>query len=368
MGTGRGDYFPALAGDEHWGVEFMFYALSSKITNIEQLDRVLTTPSAAVVEAMHTLQGDLLILGAGGKMGATLAILAKRAIKEADLQTNVICVSRFSNKEARKTLEDAGIETIACNLLDEAALQKLPEAENIIYMAGMKFGSSGNQAATWTINTFLPGLIARRFKKSRIVLFSTGNVYPLVPIDSGGSKENDAVSPIGEYGQSALGRERVFEYFSREYDFPGVIFRLNYAIDLRYGVLLDIAQKVFLQQPIDLRTGFVNVIWQGDANAIALRCLAHAETPPLVLNVTGRETLSVRKLAERFGEMFGKSPLFNGRERDSAFLSDAGLCRMIFGEPRIKIEQMVRWVAHWVEIEGSILAKPTKFEVRSGAF
>lgn len=341
---------------------------SEIIRDEQELEAVMATPSAKLLQEMSALKGDLMILGAAGKMGVTLALLAKNAIVQANLQKRLICVSRFSDAHAKQTLQQTGIETIACDLLDEAALDALPDAENIIYMAGMKFGTNADAASTWAINTFLPGLVARRFQKSRIVLFSTGNVYPMVPVDSGGCRESDFPEPTGEYAQSALGRERIFTFFSKKFGIPGVIYRLNYAIDLRYGVLLDIAEKVYTHQPVNLQTGFVNVIWQGDANAMALRCLAHATTPPLVLNVTGEATLSVRNLAERFGELFGTEPRFEGQEAETAFLSNASQCRALFGEPTVSIDQMVRWIAHWVKSGQKTLGKPTHFEVRSGVY
>ena len=339
-----------------------------KISSENELDDVMTRPSAPLVNMIKDLPGDIMILGAAGKMGISLALLAQRAISEAGVRKNLTCVSRFSNPQAREALEQFGITTIACDLLDQGALSALPDAENIIYMAGMKFGTSGSAATTWAINSFLPGLVCRRYSRSRIVLFSTGNIYPLVPTDSGGCLETDAPSPTGEYAQSALGRERIFEYFSTRHGFPGVIYRLNYAIDLRYGVLLDIAEQVYSDKPVNLQTGYVNVIWQGDANSIALRCLEQACSPPLILNVTGMETLSVRKLARNFGAIFKREPFFEGQEADTAFLSNAGRCHDLFGPFSVSIDQMISWVAYWVQAGGSTLGKPTHFEVRSGVY
>jgi nucleoside-diphosphate-sugar epimerase len=338
------------------------------INTSSELDDVMTTPSEAVVEVFRKMPGDLLILGVGGKMGPTLAILAKRAIEQAGVKKRVVGVSRFSNHDSRDALTQAGVETIACDLLDEPGILGLPNIENVVYMIGMKFGSTGREAETWAVNAFLPGVVANKFKASRIVLFSTGNVYPLTPLKYGGCKETDAVAPLGEYAQSALGRERIFEYFCQKLQITSVIIRLNYAIDLRYGVLLDIAQKIFHQQPIDLTTGHANVIWQGDENAIALRAFDLAQTPPFVLNVTGPEIISIRKLAQQFGELFQIAPIFTGSEAETALLSDASQCHRLFGYPQVTLEQMIRWVAHWVKISGPTLAKPTHFEIRTGKF
>lgn len=342
--------------------------LPDRINTTEELDHILSRPDPALVAAMHALPGDLMLLGAGGKMGVTLALLAKGASEAAGRSKKIIAVSRFSSPAAQNTLQAAGIETISCDLLEPQELNRLPEVQNVIYMVGMKFGATSREAETWAVNAFLPGAVAAKFKSSKIVVFSTGNVYPLVPVAGGGCKETDPTGPIGEYAQSALARERVFSYFSKKYNIPGVIIRLNYAIDLRYGVLLDIAQKVYRRQPVDVTMGYCNVIWQGDANAITLRSFAKAQTPPLVLNVTGREIVSIRALATRFGELFGITPIFQGREADTALLSDARLCCELFGRPNVSLEQMIAWIAHWVAIGGATLQKPTHFEVRDGKF
>jgi len=336
----------------------------SLIETEEQLEDIMSSPTPEVVKAMAELDGDLLILGVGGKMGPTLARLARRSINKA----RVIGVSRFSTPGLQADLNQVGVETIPCDLLNEAALQKLPEVPNVVFMAGRKFGSSGNEALTWVMNTYLPGQIAEKYRNSRIVVFSTGNVYPLTPIAHGGATETHPVNPIGEYAQSCLGRERMFEHFSNRFGTPVVIIRLNYAIDLRYGILLDIAEKVYNAQAVDVTMGNVNVIWQGDANAVVLRALTHCQSPPLVLNLTGPETVSIRGLATRFGELFEKTPIFEGQEAGTALLSNASRCHQLFGYPRISLEQMVQWIAHWVRIGGATLDKPTKFEVRDGKF
>jgi nucleoside-diphosphate-sugar epimerase len=342
--------------------------LPSHFTSIDALDEYLSRPTPEVIDAMRALDGDLLILGVGGKMGPSLAALARRACDQAGIAKRIIGVSRFSSAQAREQLEAAGIEAIACDLLDEAALAALPDAPNIIYMAGMKFGATGREAQTWALNAFLPGMVVRRFRRSRFVLFSSGNVYPFVPVASGGCAEATPPAPVGEYAMSVLGRERVFEHFARELDVPGLIFRLNYAVEMRYGVLLDVAQKVWTGEPIDLGMGYANVIWQGDANALALRALALAETPPRVLNVTGPETISIRALAAQFGRLLGREPLLIGSEQPNALLSNAGLAHALLGRPRVPLDRVIEWAADWVRRGGPTLGKPTKFETRDGRF
>lgn len=342
--------------------------LPSAFPSVESLDECLSRPTPEVIGAMRALDGDLLILGVGGKMGPSLAALARRACDQAGITKRIIGVSRFSSAQAQEQLRAAGVEAIACDLLDEAALARLPNAPNAIYMAGMKFGATGRAAQTWALNTFLPGLVVRRFRRSRFVLFSSGNVYPFVPVASGGCTEATPPAPVGEYAMSVLGRERVFEHFARELDLPGVIFRLNYAVEMRYGVLLDVAQKVWAGEPIDLGMGCANVIWQGDANALALRSFALAETPPRVLNVTGPETISIRALAAQFGRLLDREPLLIGSEQPSALLSNAGLACALLGAPRVPLDRVVEWVADWVRRGGPTLGKPTKFERRDGRF
>jgi len=333
-----------------------------------QLESRLSEPTPEVIEALAALEGDILILGVGGKMGPTLAKQARRAIDLAGVTKRVIGVSRFSSQGLQKTLHGAGIETITADLLSENALQNLPDIQNVIFMAGRKFGATGNEALTWAMNGYLPGRVAEKFHASRLVIFSTGNVYPLTPVSYGGAPECSPVAPIGEYAQSCLGRERIFAYFSSQFGTPMAILRLNYAIDLRYGILLDIAKKVYGEQPIPLSMGNVNVIWQGDANAVALRAFGHCQSPPLLLNVTGPETVSVRQLALRFGALFNKSPLFEGEEAETALLSNAARCHQRFGYPRVSLGEMVTWVAAWVQMGGATLSKPTYFEVRDGKF
>ncbi len=343
-------------------------SLPERFADVGELDEYLSRPSAEVIAAMRALSGDIMALGVGGKMGPSLAALARRASDAAGVNRRVIGVSRFSSAQAAAELNRAGVETIACDLLDENALHALPDVPNIVYMAGMKFGATGNEGLTWALNAFLPGLVARRFARSRIVLFSSGNVYPFVPVGSGGCTEATPPAPVGEYAQSVLGRERVFQYFAGALGIAGVIYRLNYAVEMRYGVLHDVASAVWAGQPVDLRTGYVNVIWQGDANAVALRALAHASTPPLVLNVTGPETVSIRALAEQFGRIFGKQPRFVGAEQPDALLANAARSHALFGPPQVPLERIIHWTAEWIRGGGPTLAKPTHFNVRDGKF
>jgi nucleoside-diphosphate-sugar epimerase len=338
------------------------------IANEQQLEGLLSEPSDNDVRAMAELEGDLLILGVAGKMGPSLAKRAVRAAKRASLKKRIIGVARFSDPDIRQELDAAGIETISADLLESGSVAKLPDTPNVLYMAARKFGSTGAEYLTWAMNTLLPALVAERFAGSRIVAFSTGNVYPLVPVTQSGATEATQVEPVGEYAQSALGRERMFEYFSRKNGTPVMLLRLNYAIDLRYGVLLDIGQKVFERRPIDLSMGHVNVIWQGDANSVALRSFKLCQSPPAVLNITGPETVSVRWLARRFGERFGIEPTLQGTESATALLSNAGRCHTLFGYPSVTVEQMIDWVADWIGMGGNTLAKPTHFETRDGRF
>lgn len=339
------------------------------IENEEQLEDRLSEPTAELVADLQTLQGDILVLGVGGKMGPSLARMARRALDTAGAATRqVIGIARFSEPGLRERLEGWGIRTMAADLLQPGALATLPDVPNVVYMAARKFGSTGNEALTWAMNTFLPGLVAERYAQSRIVAFSTGNVYPLVSVASGGATESDPLGPVGEYAQSALGRERMFQYGSQQHGTSVAILRLNYAAELRYGVLLDIAQKVQTGRPIDLATGHVNVIWQGDASTVALRALTVCDAPPAIINLTGPETVSVRWAAQRLGKWLGKTPVFVGSERDSALLNNAAACHRRFGYPRVSLEQLLRWVAHWVTSGGRTLDKPTKFQVRDGKF
>ena len=341
--------------------------MPSGFKTIEDLEEYLTRPTPEVIEAIAQLDGDILILGVGGKMGPTLALLAQRAVDKAGLDKRVIGVSRFSDPRAAEKLRRAGVETVACDLMEDD-LGSLPDAANVVYMVGFKFGATGQAARTWAVNAFLPGLLVGRYRSTRMVIFSSGNVYPFTPVILGDCTEETPPAPVGEYAQSVLGRERIATYFIQKYDVPAVLFRLNYAVEMRYGVLLDIANKVWAGQPIDLRMGHANVIWQGDANAYALRALALTDTPPRILNVTGPEILSVRSLARQFGRLLDRTPVFEGTEAPNALLSDAGQAFALMGYPRVPAGKVIEWVASWVVSGGPVLDKPTKFQVRDGRF
>jgi nucleoside-diphosphate-sugar epimerase len=338
------------------------------IKTVQELEERLSRPTAADVSAMAELKGDLLILGAGGKMGPSLAALARRAANQAQTPKKIIAVSRFSDDSVRCQLSSQNIDTISCDILDPGVLAKLPDAENVIFMAARKFGTTGSAHLTWAMNTFLPGKVAERYRDSRIVTFSTGNVYPLKPVEQGGAIESDPVDPQGEYAQSVLGRERMFEYASSRWETPVTILRLNYAVELRYGVLVDIAQAVFERRPIDLRMGYVNVIWQRDANSVCLRSLAHCQSPPFILNVAGPETLSVRHVAKEFGRRFGVEPIFESEESPTSLLSNAAKGYELFGCPAVTAAEVIGWVADWIQNRGPTLNKPTHFATRDGKF
>lgn len=345
--------------------------LDKSVTWIEteaELEDRLSQPAGRDKSVMQSLSGDLMVLGVGGKMGPSLVRLARRACQQAGVAKRVVAVSRFSRGGLRSQLEAEGVETIQCDLLNASELAALPDLPNVIFMAARKFGTSGAEHLTWAMNTYLPGLVAERFRQSRVVAFSTGNVYPLRAVAEGGATEGTHVSPVGEYAQSALGRERMFEYASSRWGTQVAILRLNYANDLRYGVLVDIGRAVFEGRPVDLRMGLVNVIWQGDANRVCLRALEHCQSPPNVFNVTGPETLSVRQLAREFGSRLGLDPVFEGTETETALLSDAGKAHQIFGYPSVSARQLIDWTAHWIQSGGASLGKPTRFEVRDGDF
>lgn len=342
--------------------------MPASITSEAELEEVLSAPSADDIEALANTPGDILILGAGGKMGPSLARRIRRAANEAGRTSRVIAVARFSRSGLDEDLRASGVETIRCDLLQPDDMERLPDAENVIFMAARKFGTSGAEHLTWAMNVHLPGLVSERFRHARIVAFSTGNVYPLVPITSGGATEDVRPAPVGEYAQSALGRERMFEYGSARYGTPVALLRLNYAIDLRYGVLHDIARRVHERRPVDVSMGVVNVIWQGDANSACLRALGACQSPPLALNITGPEIISVRWLAEEFGRRFGVAPAFEGEEGQTALLSNAARAHRLFGYPKVTLGQMIDWTAAWIAGGGAHWEKPTHFETRDGRF
>ncbi|RQP18651.1 epimerase [Parapedobacter defluvii] len=326
-------------------------------------------PSPRLIADMARLEGDLIILGVAGKMGPDLARLARRALDAAgQTDRKVIGVSRFSDPETKAALEREGVTTIAADLLDDAALAALPAAPNVIYMAGHKFGTSGNESFTWAMNTYLPGRVADRYKDSRIVVFSSGNIYPFLAAASGGACEKVSPEPIGEYAQSCLGRERIFEYHALKNKTPMVMYRLNYANDVSYGVLVEIARSVREERPVNLAMGNVNVIWQGDANEYALRSLLHTTCPPRLLNITGPETASVRWLANEFGQLFGKTPLFEGEEQPTALLNNAAESFRLFGYPNVSLKEMMALIAEWLKADKPLLNKPTHFQERKGKF
>jgi nucleoside-diphosphate-sugar epimerase len=338
------------------------------IASVDDLELQLSEPTDRVVETLSKLKGDLLVLGVGGKMGPSLARMAKRALQCAGKEARVIGVSRFGSNELKASLQEHGVETIQCDLLDEEAVSELPDAPNVVFMAGMKFGASGREALTWAMNAYLPAVVCQRYRSSRIVAFSTGNVYGLVPVAGGGSVETDSLQPVGEYAMSCVGRERIFEYFSSRDKIPVCLLRINYASELRYGVLLDMAQKVWGGERVDLSMGHFNTIWLGDANALALCALGQVASPPEVLNITGAETLSVQEVAEQFGRLFGKKPEFSGKPAETALLSNAAKAHQMFGPPKVSTGQITEWVAQWVRAGGPVLNKPTHFESRDGRF
>ncbi|SHG83940.1 NAD-dependent epimerase/dehydratase family protein [Bradyrhizobium erythrophlei] len=338
--------------------------LPETIPDIATLDDLLCRPSQALIDDLSKIDGDLMILGVAGKMGPTLAGLAKGALPG----RRVIGVARFSEAGAKAWLEARGVETIACDLLDETAIKALPNVRNIVFMAGRKFGAEGDLSLTWAMNAHVPALVAQAFCHSRIVAFSTGCVYPFVPVDGKGSNESMAPNPPGEYAQSCVGRERMFEYFSRKFSTPGRLFRLNYAIDMRYGVLHDIASKILNRKPIDVSLGHVNFIWQGDASSQALRCLAHCDTPTSLINVSGHEILAVRDLAAKLGVRLGREPIIVGKEEPTAWLTDTSQAVKLFGPPIVDTEQLIKWTADWVARAMPSFGKPTKYEVRDGRY
>ena len=339
-----------------------------RIGSVAELENLLCIPNAELIAMMKRLKGDIMILGVAGKMGVTMAIQAVNAIKAAGVDKRVIGVARFSNADERAKLEEAGVETVVCDLLDRDQVSKLELVDNIIFMAGRKFGTGGSEEQTWAMNILAPEYVCEHFKNSRIVAFSTGCVYPLERIESCGSTEETVPAPVGEYSQSCLGRERIFQYYSKKNGTKVLLFRLNYAIDLRYGVLHDIAQNICNDEPVDNSVGFFNCIWQGDANSNALRSLELCESPCAILNVTGPETASVAQAAKCMGRIMGKDVTFKGEPGNLGYLNNAGKMCRLFGYPRISLEQMIIWQAKWLADGGVSIGKPTHFEVNNGKF
>lgn len=339
------------------------------IRDVPHLEDLLSTPSDAVLATLAKLHGDFIILGAAGKMGPSLSRMIRRGLDAlGKTAARVIAVSRFSTPAAQQDFNNHGVETIKADLLDPAQLAALPEAPNIVYMAGMKFGSTNQEALTWAMNVYLPGMVCRRYRTSRVVAFSSGNIYGLCDLQRRGSLESDPLNPLGDYAMSVLGRERILEHFSRTLSIPISIIRLNYAVEMRYGVLHDLAARVSTSQPIDLAMGHANVIWQGDANAMSIAAFDRAASPPFILNVAGPELVSVRQTAEEFGGLLGKPPVFVGEESKTALLSNGRLGHRLYGFPRVPLEQVIHWTADWVRGGGETLNKPTHFEARDGKF
>jgi nucleoside-diphosphate-sugar epimerase len=344
--------------------------LPTRIQSEEHLEDLLAEPSEADVAAVARLGGDFLVLGAGGKMGPSLARRLHRAVARSASRSRVLAVSRFSSAVVRDALEAEGVQTIATDLLDPAQISAIPRCDNVLFLAGRKFGTLDRTDMTWAINTVVPARVAEHFarRQTRMVVFSTGNVYPLVDVTGDAPTEDDPPAPVGEYAQSCLGRERVVEFVSREHGLRALMLRLNYAVDLRYGTLVDIARKVHAGEPIDLTVGVFNAIWQGDANSYALRSLELCTAPPSVLNVTGPERIAVREIAEWFGHAFDRPPTFANREGAVALLSDSTRCHTLLGDPIVPLTVLREWVADWIESGRSLLNKPTHFEVTDGRF
>ena len=339
-----------------------------KITSLDMLEDLLSTPTDEAVKMFSGLEGDIMLLGIGGKIGPSLARMAKRACDEAGAKKRMYGVALFESEEQRKELEALGFETFHGDLLDPDFIHSLPRVKNVYFLAGMKFGSEDNLSLTWAVNSYMPALVAEYYKESNIVAFSTGCVYPLVSVESGGSLETDAPGPVGEYAQSCLGRERMFEYGSKQHGTRVCLIRLNYSVELRYGVLVDIGLKVKNQEPIDLSMGFFNVIWQGDVNDVVLRSMEICESPAKILNITGPDTLSVREVAKEFGKLFNTVPEFVNEEAKTALLNNSEQAFQLFGRPKVPTRRIIEWIAEWISQGGEMLGKPTHYEVRDGKY
>jgi nucleoside-diphosphate-sugar epimerase len=338
------------------------------IESIGQLDDILTTPSPAAVEAMAKLSGRLMIVGAGGKMGPTLAVLARRAADLSGTNLEVVAASRFSNADSRAWLHDRGVTTIAADVLNRHDIEALPNAKHVIYLVGLKFGTSSSPGATWVANTLAPAAVIQKYRDSSIIALSTGNVYPFVDATSDGSTEDQPLIPIGEYPNAAVARERIFEFFSEQQNTPVALLRLNYALDLRYGVLVDIARKVWNREPIQLSMGYFNAIWQGDANELILRAFPLAGVPAVAYNLTSPQKYSVREVAQRFGERMGRQPILIGTESSTALLSNCSRLYSRLSPPSTSLDTVIDWTAKWIAEGRALLGKPTHFEVRDGVY
>lgn len=342
--------------------------LPDRIESEEQLDDLLTNPSDALVDACRTWSDPLIVLGAGGKMGPSLAVLARRAVEQAGVDVRVIAVSRFSNAPSQDYLHARGVETHSADVFDRRQLEALPDSSNVVYLVGMKFGTSSDPVPTWATNTIAPVHVCERFAGSKLVALSTGNVYPLCPIDSGGARESAALTPLGEYPNAAVARERIFQHYAATGNTPTVLLRLNYAHDLHYGVLTDIASKIWRGEPIDVTMGHFNAIWQGDANELILRGFALCRSPAAAVNLTSSQIYEVRTVARQLADLLERDVQFTGREAPTALLSNTELLQSELGEPQVGLEKMLAWIAHWTKIGGATHGKPTHFETRDGKF
>jgi hypothetical protein len=338
------------------------------INNEMMLEELLSRPTPQLIEMMKKIDGDFIFLGVAGKLGISMVRMAKRACEEAGVEKRIIGVSRFSTSESIRFLEGNGIETIKGDLLNSEFINELPDIKNVVFLAGMKFGTEGNESVTWAMNSYLPGLVAEKYKNSIIVALSTGCVYPMVDVKSSGSLESDTPDPIGEYAQSCLGRERLFEYGSIKNGTPVALIRLNYAVEMRYGVLVDIALKVYNGEAVDLAMGYANVIWQADANSQILLSFQYCQSPARPFNVTGEETLSIRKIAVEFGKLMNKKVEFVGLESQTALLANPTESNKLLGIPQVQLSTVLKWTAKWIEKGNRILGKPTHFEVRDGKY
>jgi len=343
--------------------------MSSPVLSDSAIEQLLSQPTPGALATVRALDGDYMVLGVGGKMGTSLAVMLRRALDSVGRQTTkVYGVSRFSRPEAKAELVACGIEPISCDLADAAQVAKLPRVPNVEYLAGQKFGTDSAPDETWIQNTVVPSLVAQHFRASRIVVFSTGCVYPFTPITGQGANETTPVAFLGEYASTCVGRERVFTHYARKFGTRQLMYRLNYSVELRYGVLVDIGQRVLAGQPIDLTQGVFNLIWQGDACARAIQCLEHVANPPKILNVTGPDKIALRDVAERFGRRFSLAPRFTGTPAEAAWHSDASESIRLFGPVTRSLDELIALVADHLQAGGRLLGKPTHFETRDGKF